>query len=260
VRNDDDTTGEGVDGIGKRVNGRDIETVGRLVQQDHVGRLNGQESEDDSALLSFGKGTHEGGLGLTGETVLAELLSPVLEILGNVGELVADEVEGRLGQDELLSRVLRVDTELQVGVTRDNTAGGSELASEDVEESRLANTVGADKGGTRVHVDTEVEVLVQVVLGVARVGEGDVVERQDGRRELLDIGEAEGEDSVLVDGLDEAIGLHLVENLLARLGLTHQVGVGTGGSDELLDVLDFVLLLLVCLLLVDLLLGSGLGV
>ena len=93
VRNDDDTTGEGVDGISKRVNGGDIETVGRLVQQDHIGRLNGQQGEDDSALLSFGKGSHKGGLGLTGETVLAELLSPVLEILGDVGELVADEVK-----------------------------------------------------------------------------------------------------------------------------------------------------------------------
>ena len=93
VRDDNDTTGEGVDSIGQRINGGDIETVGRLVQQDHVGRLNGQQSKDDSALLSLGKSSHKGGLGLTSKTVLAELLSPVLEILGDVGELVTDEVE-----------------------------------------------------------------------------------------------------------------------------------------------------------------------
>lgn len=114
VRHDDDTTGEGVDGIGERVNGRNIETVGRLVQQDHVGRLDGQQSKDDSALLALGKSAHKGSLGVTAQTVLAQLLSPVLVVLRNLRELVATEVQGGLGQDKLLSGVLRVDTELQV--------------------------------------------------------------------------------------------------------------------------------------------------
>jgi hypothetical protein len=62
VRDDNDTTGEVVDGVSERVNGRDIETVGRLVEQEHVGSVNGKESEDDSALLALGKGAHKGGL------------------------------------------------------------------------------------------------------------------------------------------------------------------------------------------------------
>lgn len=62
VRDDNDTTGEVVDGVSERVNGGDIETVGRLVEQEHVGTVDGEESEDDSALLALGKGTHEGGL------------------------------------------------------------------------------------------------------------------------------------------------------------------------------------------------------
>lgn len=94
VRNDDDTAGEGVDGVGERVNGGDIETVGRLVEQKHVGSLDGEKSKDDSGLLALGKGAHEGSLGLTGETVLSELLSPVLDVLRDGGVLGADKIEG----------------------------------------------------------------------------------------------------------------------------------------------------------------------
>ena len=62
MRDDNDTTGEVVDGVSERVDGRDVETVGRLVEQEHVGAVDGEEGEDDSALLAFGKGAHEGGL------------------------------------------------------------------------------------------------------------------------------------------------------------------------------------------------------
>ena len=260
VRDDNDTAGEGVDGICKGVDGGNIKTVGRLVKKKHVGALDGQESKDDSGLLTLGKGSHEGSLSLTSETVLAELLSPVLDILRDCGMLGANKVEGRLCQVKLLGRVLRVHAELQVRVARNDTRGGRNLAGEDAEKSRLAYTVGADKGGTGIHVDTKIKVLVQVVVLLPRVGEGDIVKSQDRWGQLLDIGEAESEGLVLGDGLDETVGLHLVEDLLPGLGLADQVGVGTGRGDELLDVLDFLLLLLIGLHLVDLLLVTCLGV
>lgn len=93
MRNDDNTTGEGVDGIGERVNGGNIETVGRLVEQEHVGGLDGEEGKDDTGLLAVGKCTDKRGLGLTGQTVLAKLLAPVLVVLRLVGVLVTNEVE-----------------------------------------------------------------------------------------------------------------------------------------------------------------------
>jgi hypothetical protein len=260
VGNDDNTTAESVDGIRQTVNSGDIETVGRLVEQQHVGALNGQQRKDDTRLLPVGQRSHLGGLAFTSQTITAELLAPVLVILADVGELVADKVERRLCKVELLSGVLAVHTELQVGVAGHNTAGRAETACENVEQSRLADTVGSDKGCSRVHVDTEVEVLVEGVLLVARVRKGDVVERQHWRGQLLDLGEAEGKDTVGHDLLDETVGLHLVENLLAGLGLPDQVGIGTGRRNELLDVLDLVLLLLVRLGLVDLLLIAGLVV
>ncbi|KAI6770997.1 hypothetical protein HG531_009852 [Fusarium graminearum] len=237
-----------------------IQTVGRLVKKQHVGALNGKQSENDTTLLTFRQSTHQGSLGITTETVLAELLTPVLVVLRLGAVLVTDEVESRLCQVKLLSTVLGVETELQVGVSGDNTTSRGKLAGHETEQSRLADTVGSDKGSSGVHIETEVKVAVQVILGVARVGEGNVVKRQDGRRELVNIGKTEREDTVLLDGLDETIGLHLVKNLLSGLGLSHQVGVGTSASNELLDVDNFILLLLVGLHLVGLVLGSRLAV
>ena len=260
VGNNNDTTAEGVDGIRQTVNSRDIQTVGRLVKQQHVGSLNSEQSEDDTGLLTIGQSGHLRCLCLASHTVATELLAPVLKILADVVELITDEVKGRLGEVKLFSRVLAVHTELQVSVARHNTGCGAELSGEDVEKGGLSNTVGSDKSCSRVHVDTEVQVLVQVVLCISRVREGNVVKRQHRWGQLFDVGKTESEDTVNSNGLDQTIGLHLVQNLLARLGLPDQVGVSTSGSNELLDVLDLVLLLLVGLGLVDLLLGTCLVV
>jgi len=148
VRHDDDTTSEGVDGVGQRVDSGNIKTVGGLVQQNHVGGLNGEQGEDDTGLLALGQGTHDGGLGLTAETVAAQLLAPVLVVLRFLGELVTDELQSGLGQVKLLSGVLAVNAELQVSVTADTATDGAELAGHQTEQSRLADTVGADQGGT----------------------------------------------------------------------------------------------------------------
>lgn len=51
VGHDNNTSRESVDGIGKRVDGGDIKTVGRLVQQQHVGALNGEKGEHNSRFL-----------------------------------------------------------------------------------------------------------------------------------------------------------------------------------------------------------------
>ena len=122
-----------------------------------------------------------------------------------------------------------------------------------------------------VHVDTKVEVLVQKVLLLARVRESDIAESNDRWRELLDVLEVESQEFGDVDSLDQTGSLHLVDNLLLGLGLLNQVGVGTGGSNELclsapvlrgrgrptLDVGNLLLLLGVCLHLVDLVFGLG---
>lgn len=85
----------------------------------------------------------------------------------------------------------------------------------------------------RVHVNTKVEVLVQVVGLLARVGESDIAEGDNGRRELLDILEVESEEFGNLHSLNKTSSLHLVNDLLLGLGLLDQVGVSTSGSNEL---------------------------
>ena len=102
--------------------------------------------------------------------------------------------------------------------------------------------------------------LVEVIDRLTRVGEGHVVERQDRRRELVDIRETEGEHLIRDDRLDEAVRLHLVEDLLSGLGLSDQVGIRPRRRDELLDMRDLFLLLVICLHLVRFLFRSRLDV
>ena len=260
VGDDDDTTAKLVDGVTQAVDGGDIKTVGRFVEEDHVGSLDGKQSEHDTALLAFGKGAHQSSLRLTAETVAAELSTPVLVVLADVRELVTDEFKSRLGQVKLLGGVLTVHAELQVSVTTDTATDGVQLSGHETKESGFADTVGADERGSRVHVDTKVEVLVQGIFPLLGVRERHVVKGQDRRRKLLDLGEAEAEDSIGDDGLNETVGFHLVEDLLTGLGLSDQVGICTSRGNELLDVGNFLLLLVVGLHLVGLLLGAGLVV
>jgi hypothetical protein len=56
-----------------------------------------------------------------------------------------------------------------------------------MQQRRLARPVRAQNRDTRVHIDTEGQLLVEIVLLLAAVGEGDAVERDDGRRELADV-------------------------------------------------------------------------
>jgi len=251
---------ERIDRIRQTINRRDVQPIRRLIQQQHVRPLNRQQRKHDPALLPFTQRAHQCRLRLAAEAVLSQLLPPVLVVLALVAVLVAHEVERRFREVELLGRVLAVEPELEVRVPVHDAAGGGELAGHEAQEGGFADAVGADERGARVHVDAEVEVLVEVVFRGATVAEGDVVEGEDGRGQFLDVGEAEGEDAVLVDGLDEAVGLHLVEDLLAGLGLPDEVGVGAGRGDEFLDVGDFFLLFGVGFHLVGFLLAAGLDV
>lgn len=58
---------------------------------------------------------------------------------------------------------------------------------------------------------------VQVVLLLAGVGEGDVDEGHNGRRQLVAVGELELEGGLLGDRLRQALGHHLVDDFLLRL-------------------------------------------
>ena len=53
VGDHDNTTTEVVDSIGEGVDTGDIQTVGRFVEKEHIGRVDSEQGEDDTALLAF---------------------------------------------------------------------------------------------------------------------------------------------------------------------------------------------------------------
>ena len=101
-----------------------------------------------------------------------------------------------------------------------------------------ADPVGPDEGDAGVEIDRQLELGVEVVLLLAVVAEGDAVDGEHRRRQLAAVGEVELDGAVLLHLLREPRLHHLVDDLLLRLRLLHQVGVGPARRDELLEVLD----------------------
>mmetsp|Transcript_2154 Transcript_2154/g.6231 ORF Transcript_2154/g.6231 Transcript_2154/m.6231 type:complete len:639 (-) Transcript_2154:12-1928(-) len=236
--------------------------VGGLVEEEDVGVPQGDETEDHAREQAVGHFVHGLELAVAGDAEGADLLAPLLHVesfqapLGDdpVGEEVAEELVGGLLQVELVLRVLVVLADAQVAVAHHVALDGSDPAEHELEQRGLARAVWPHEGDARVEVDAEVEVLVEVVLLLARVAEAHVLEATDGRGQGVALGEAEP-----VDGVGRHLGReprlhHLVNDLLLGLGLLAHVGVGAAGRDELLDVLDVRLLLLVALHLVGLVL------
>ena len=67
-------------------------------------------------------------------------------------------------------------------------------------------------------------------------------------------------DSTFVRHLQQAISLHLVQDLLPGFGLAHQVGVRTTGRNKLLDISDFNFLLSIQFDLIRLLFRTSLDI
>lgn len=86
----------------------------------------------------------------------------------------------------------------------------------------LADTVVSDQGHPAVHVDSEVQVPIEDF--VCRVAELHVLRSDQSAVDILDLGEAELYDIVLVHLLREAVHNHLVQGLFLALRLAGQLG------------------------------------
>mmetsp|Transcript_26581 Transcript_26581/g.80347 ORF Transcript_26581/g.80347 Transcript_26581/m.80347 type:complete len:669 (+) Transcript_26581:154-2160(+) len=260
VRDEHHAAVELLDRKRERVDHVHVERVGRLVEQQHMRVAQRHQAKDKARAVARRERRDERGLRLPGDAEDAELASPVLHLhlllalCGDepVGVLFQHEIERRLVEVEHVLRVLVVPADPEVRVAADLALGGLDVERHQLEERGLARAVRADEGDAAVAVDPKVEVGVQVVLDLARVGEGDVLEGHDRRRDLFRRREAEAEDGVVDRLCGEARLDHLVDDLLLGLRLLDQVGVGAARGDELLEVLDVLLLLLVPLELVHL--------
>lgn len=113
-----------------------------------------------------------------------------------------------------------------------------ESTRDEMEECRFAGSIRAEDGYAGVHagyvcelsidqdldnhsLNTESKVSVEVIFLSSGVGERDVIESDDGRRKFLDVLEVESQGLGRLHLLDESSSLHLVDDLLFRLGLAH---------------------------------------
>mmetsp|Transcript_785 Transcript_785/g.1183 ORF Transcript_785/g.1183 Transcript_785/m.1183 type:complete len:368 (-) Transcript_785:239-1342(-) len=124
---------------------------------------------------------------------------------------------------------------------------GGEISTEKLQEGTLSCPVGPDKRYATVHVDPTVNFFVQRVLHFTRVGESDIIQCKYGVRQPVALREVKLEEALLLWLFDQAICFHLVQYLLLRLSLLHEVSVCSGRGNKLLDLLDISLLLLVLL-------------
>jgi hypothetical protein len=111
--------------------------------------------------------------------------------------------------------VLVVLCDAQVAVTVDLALSGLELADQQLEKGALSGTVGPDQDNTGVKVNTKIEAGVERVLGVARVGKANRLERKHWWGELVAGREVDGHHVLGLHFLDQAVCLHLVQNLRA---------------------------------------------
>ena len=131
-------------------------------------------------------------------------------------------------------------------MTLHTTGDGLQNTSNKVEQRRLTRTVLANNRHTAIHIDTEAQVLVQEIFFLAAVAEANIVECNNRRWQLAYILKVETKLLWLYNWLYKTSSLHLVDNLLLRLGLLNQVSISTSTCNELLDVGNFFLLLVVC--------------
>mmetsp|Transcript_10805 Transcript_10805/g.19707 ORF Transcript_10805/g.19707 Transcript_10805/m.19707 type:complete len:352 (-) Transcript_10805:570-1625(-) len=236
--------------------------VGRLIQQQQIVVLHAHHAKNQPRLLALREHSNLGGLHLAGDAEAAEVRAPFIVVAlegAVVGVVGLEEVEDSLGLVELVHGVLMVPADAQMGVSRDGALAGIQIAGHQLEKSGLAGTVGSDEGDTGVAVDSEIQILVEEVGRQTVVPEADVMEGEDGGRQLGALWEGEGEGALFLNRLGQTRLLHLIEDLLLTLGLLDEVSVGTATGNEGLDVANVLLLLLVLLHLNDLVFGDSLA-
>jgi hypothetical protein len=187
VTDHQDTTLEVVECDGESVHGFDIQVVRRLVEDQDVRVLQTETGESDTRFLTSGKQAHLLQTCHAGDAEGSEVATVLFVVLAWVVD--GHEADGAVVHVEGVDVVLGEEADAQTWVLRDQTGCGSELANEELESGCLASSVGSDDTNTRVELHGKVDVAQKrLVWGVTK---GNVVHLDDGRRELLDVGELE---------------------------------------------------------------------
>ena len=150
---------------------RQVEVIGRLVEQQDVGLRRQHTGKRGAAGLAAGQ---RGRVLLAGEAELVEQAERAILIVERA-EPVLDIGERRreAGQVRLLRQVADAGVRLQEA----HAGIGLDLAGGDLEQRRLAGAVAADEAGSLAALDGEVGSREQGRAAAER--EGDVLERQE---------------------------------------------------------------------------------
>mmetsp|Transcript_498 Transcript_498/g.1096 ORF Transcript_498/g.1096 Transcript_498/m.1096 type:complete len:218 (-) Transcript_498:48-701(-) len=148
-------------------------------------------------------------------------------------------------------------TELEVPVGPNVSQGRVQLASHELDEGRLAGTVGPDQCHPRIQIDAKIDVLVERL--APGVSKGNVVKGQDGRGEVSRIGKLEIEHLFFLGFFGETRPDHFLEDLFLGLCLLGVLGGSVAeAGDVFFHLLDGILFPLVLFPLVLFLFGLGL--
>ena len=225
----EDAALERPEGVGQGVHGLDVEMVGRFVQDEDVRVRQAQAGERDAGFLAAGQEGHFLQARRARDAKGAEVPAVLLVLFPRVG--LSHEGDGAGGHVEGVDVVLGEEADAQAGVLGDEAGRGLEVADEEFEDGGFARAVGADDADARVELDVQVDVAEERLVG--RVAEGDARHLDDGRRELLHLGEFEVHRVLAFRGFQYG---HLLEFLDPRLGFGGFGGVVAELVDECLQV------------------------
>eukprot|EP00128_Syssomonas_multiformis_P003139 Colp12_sorted_trinity150504_noHs@1743 len=208
---------EGVDGVRHTVDHLHIGGVRGLVEEQQVGVLQRDLAEDQSGLEAVGQAADGLQVIVLRDAVVAHHGAPLLEAVCGILVLVLalDVVHRRLVEVQHLRAVLVEAADGQAGARADGALGGAVLATDQLQQRGLARAVGAHEHDSALGVDSEGDVLEQVILLETRVREGHLREGDQGRGQGTSVRELEAEERLLIGHGQQTVGLHLVEDFLA---------------------------------------------
>jgi hypothetical protein len=153
----------------QRLDREDVQVVGRLVQQQHVGL--------------FGEGARQGGAALLAtRQALCALLGIQAEVSqGGLSLVVLGAAGGAVVQQGVAGdlRLLTDEDDLGAGLHRALAAVGLDaLVGQDLQQCALARAVAADQAGAHARLQGQVDAVEQ---GLGAVGETDILEGENRR-------------------------------------------------------------------------------
>ena len=241
--------GKLLQGHGQRQAHFQVEVVGRLVQQQQVGFLPGDQRQGQARLLATGEIQHRLVAALATEIEAADEIAQGLLALARRQAL---QVQQRAGLGiEGIELMLSEIADGQVLATRQLPAEHGEIAGQGLDQGRFARAVRAEQADARAGCQAQLDLLQHGLVAVTQARLGQV---QQWAGDLVRLAENEVERRV---DMRRRQLLQALQRLDATLRLARLGRLGLEAADEVFHVRTLRLLLLEGLLLLRQAFGAG---